>query len=232
MNSWTRLPRTNPNLWNHFRDHMIKQENDLGLKYHTFDHVISIYQYLHHINFPYSEPLDIAVLVHDSVFDSKKFKEYRSSLMYFQYLKNLPGAVMYLDDYERHDYVHHIVMSTDGHSLLEINNRIASIYPTNISIQIELNSLCSAMICGDLHQLANPITTIRNYSLILEESINLYGIDEVAFAKANISYMSKLSQNVMNNMYRNKEHGHFFKNVSDGIDLTIAMSEDIEGIYS
>lgn len=235
MNSypWTRLPETDPDLWNHVRNYMLGEETRLGLKYHNFDHVLSIYSYLHHRNIPYSMFLDIAVLIHDAVFDSSQFKEYRSSIFFFQYLKSLPGNSWFsLEEYEKHSPIHHIVMATNGHSLKECHEKVSTLWPNDPATQVSVYADMNYMIMGDLHQLTNPITAIRNYSLILEESMNLYKVDEVNFARANIKYMSQLSQTIMGNMYRNKNDGHFYKDVSDGIDLTITMSEDIEGIYA
>lgn len=78
------------------------------------------------------------------------------------------------------------------------------------------------MIRADLHQLADPALTIRNYYKILNESVDLYGIDTVTFAKNNFTFMKSLQDTVLTNY--NLDNDEFWLKVLQGIKLTVDIS--------
>lgn len=85
-----------------------------------------------------------------------------------------------------------------------------------------LNSTAYWMIRADLHQLADTTFAIKNYSKIMEESIWLYNIDVVCFARNNRVFMQSLKTIVYDNYAVDSDK--FWLDVAKGIDLTIDMS--------
>ena len=78
------------NNWSRITDHDLAKDavgaikhyaESLGLSYHNYDHVLSMYDYLEKTNEPYDEALDWAILFHDIVYDKESEKELRSARM-------------------------------------------------------------------------------------------------------------------------------------------------------
>ena len=91
------------------------------------------------------------------------------------------------------------------------------------------NSNQSAIIRADLHALTNPVQTFHNFTLIMKESIALYGIDEVTFADNSIKFMRDLYGRIEKNMETDPDHREFYKQVMRGIVSTINLSRILKG---
>jgi predicted metal-dependent HD superfamily phosphohydrolase len=176
-------------------------------EYHNWDHIVSMYQYLADTNEPYDEALDWAVLFHDIVYDEKPEKEYRSVEVFAEFVEVYEGCTP--DIWER-DRVCKLILCTVDH--------IVTQYPGS-----------SAIVRADLHGLTNRLTSFENFGKIMKESMRLYGIDEVEFAKNSEQFMSKLSDRVASNPLRDREHFNFYEDAVKGITFTIYLSRLMQG---
>lgn len=178
-----------------------------GCTYHNGWHIREMYLYLEKTNEPYDECLDWAVLFHDIVYDNQPEKEYRSADMFVKKTAfSGNGCNLTFEDRCR---VVNMIYATENH--------------------ICENSNQSAIIRADLHALADPVQTFRNYKLILDESMYLYKIDEKTFADNNIKFMSGLYDRVEKNMETDPNHREFYKDVKRGIVSTINLSRILKG---
>lgn len=177
-----------------------------GCTYHNGWHIREMYLYLEKTNEPYDEVLDWAVLFHDIVYDNQPEKEYRSAVMFSDMKEKYSGCDLNLLD---EGHVATLIMATEKHSVT---------YPGH-----------SAIIRADLHALADPVQTFRNYKLILDESMHLYKIDEKTFADNNIKFMGDLYKRVEKNMETDPNHREFYKEVKRGIVSTINLSRILKG---
>jgi len=183
-----------------------------GLEYHNMDHIVSMYDYLDKTNEPYDEALDWAVLFHDIVYDDQPKKEWRSSLEFSKSSKEYCGCSLSLYDISK---VSGLIMMTEKHCLESKN----------------LDRTYSAIIRADLHQLGDRVKAFTNYYKIMQESMNLYNVDEVAFAQANLDFMNGLYQRVGENYYKyDRDYQEFHKSVGDGVLMTINLSETLLGL--
>lgn len=176
------------------------------LRYHDWGHVVSMYQYLADTNEPYDDCLDWAVLLHDIVYDNKPEKELRSAIMFSDMKEKYAGCDLNIL-YEGH--VAALIMNTETHSV---------IYPSS-----------SAIIRADLHGLTNRVTAYLNFGKIMQESMTLYGIDEIEFAENSEKFMTALLDRVSKNVTRDPDHRDFYFKVGDGIMLTIKLAQLIQG---
>lgn len=183
--------------------------------YHNGWHVLKMYNYLAETNEPYDECLDWAVLFHDIVYDNQPEKEYRSAVMFSDMKAKYSGCNLSLLD---EGHVAGLIMATKDH--------IVS-YPSY-----------SPIIRADLHALTNPLDTFYNFQSIMEESMNLYKIDEVTFADNNIRFMGGnplggddrgLYGRVEKNMEKDPDHREFYKDVKRGIVSTINLARILKG---
>ena len=177
-----------------------------GCAYHNFTHITRMYEYLDSVKQPYSKALDWAVLFHDVVYDEKPDKELRSAELWYNLTKDD------LEFQDIRDEVFDLIMATKDHSSAST-----------------AEPLKSAIIRADLHALTNPVDVVYNYMSIMEESIELYDIDEIAFAENNIKFMTGLLDRVDKNIEIDPEHREFYKDVKRGIVSTINMSLIIKG---
>lgn len=177
----------------------------LGLRYHNYLHVATMYEYLHNTQEPYDEALDWAVLFHDIVYDKEPEKEKRSAVM-LEFNGRIPKYGLDEDVINR-GYA--MIMATADH--------------------IVSSPELSAIVRADLHGLADPITTIRNFANIMEESCNLYSIEPKEYAAASINFMTGLRERVSKNVTLDEKHSEFYKSVLNGIDLTIKFAKVITG---
>jgi hypothetical protein len=81
------------------------------------------------------------------------------------------------------------------------------------------------MIRADLHQLADPKKSIKNYSLIADESMKLYNINFVTFSSNNLNYMKQLKASVFDNY--SVDLDPFWLSVAKGIDITMDLSSSV-----
>lgn len=177
------------------------------LAYHNWDHVQSMYQYLANTNEPYDEALDWAVLFHDIVYDEKPEKELRSVKVFADMVERYEGCTP--DIWER-DRVCKLILCTIDH--------IVTQYPKS-----------SAIVRADLHGLANGLTSFQNFGKIMQESMSLYGIDEVEFSKNSEQFMTALLHRVSGNVSIDPDHTVFYFMVSEGIFTTIKLAQLIQG---
>lgn len=184
---------------------------DDKLKYHNKQHVercLAViskiidfnYEFLHE-NFT-KEELQWAIIFHDWTYDSKGSNEFRSAQYAVLALKYMIG----LENISP-EKVHTMIMSTTSHSLTD--------WP----------DYCKTIIKADLFDLTDAYRTIQNWEKIREESILLYGIDNKEFAKNNIRFMNGLNETMLNNFNYSKDY--FWKDVSEGIKLTIKLSKHL-----
>lgn len=178
------------------------------LTYHNWDHVESMYQYLADTNEPYDEALDWAVLFHDIVYDEKPEKELRSMKVFVDMVERYEGCTPDMWEQAR---VCHLIMHTINHTVH--SDQFGS----------------SAIIRADLHGLTNRLTAFKNFGKIMEESMSLYGIDEVEFAKNTERFMTALLHRVSNNVSVDPTHDTFYFMVCEGIFTTIKLAQIIQG---
>ena len=177
---------------------------ELGLSYHNFDHVVSMYQNLADTNEPYDVALDWAVLFHVIVYDKDDGKEKRSAAM-FDFNARIPK-------YEIDPIIiapaTRMIMATAYHIVVEHG--------------------VSAIVRADLHALANPVTTIQNFLKIMDESCALYKITPSNFAKNSESFMDALYERVLGNITSDPSHEEFYQKVLGGIRTTITLAKMIQ----
>ena len=177
------------------------------LAYHNWDHVKSMYQYLADTNEQYDEALDWAVLFHDIVYDEKPEKEYRSMKVFADMVERYEGCTP--DIWER-DRVCKLILCTVDH--------IATQYPKS-----------SAIVRADLHGLTKSLTSIENFVKIMKESMSLYNIDEVEFAKNSEKFMNELFYRQHRNADHDVEHAQFYHDACNGIMITIQLAQMLQG---
>ena len=175
-------------------------------KYHNSWHVYKMYEYLHNTDEPYDECLDWAVLFHDIVYDDKPEKEYRSAVKFSDMKAKYSGCNLNLLD---EGHVAALILATEKHYVT---------YPSY-----------SAIVRADLHALTSPLDTYYNFQSIMDESMNLYRINEVTFADNNIKFMSELYKRIDMNMDLDSTHREFYKDVKRGIVSTINLSRILKG---
>lgn len=174
--------------------------------YHNWDHILAMFDYLEKNDYPYDIALDAAILYHDIVYDNQPDKEIRSSLLFLDYCEMYPDRFAIIHQ----NTAHLLIMDTIDHN-----------------IKHGSDELSRAIIRADLHALADGEQTFLNYHKIMNESIQLYGIDRKTFAKNNIEFMIGLRERCARNMVTDSEHSVFWTMVGLGIDETIAMSKMI-----
>lgn len=190
------------------RSIIYKNSYGRDLKYHNFDHVISMYQYLGSTNEPYDEALDWAILFHDIVYDEKAEKELRSRIVFTDMIGRYEGCT---PDIWKLNRVCNLIMCTVDHVVVP-----------------ELKG-SSAIIRADLHRLTKRLTAFEDFGKIMKESMALYNIDEVEFAKNSEQFMSKLSDRVASNPLRDRGYFNFYEDVVKGITFTIYLSRLMQG---
>lgn len=200
-------------MWSQIKDKSILADiadariycNELsGCHYHNIAHVNSMYQYLEDTNEPYDAALDWAILFHDIIYDNQPEKEKRSADFFLGKVEKPVGCYLLPWEQER---VHSLIMCTADHI----------VRPGTVG--------SSAIIRADLHGLSNTISAFNNFTLILKESIELYGIDEKSFAENSIQFMLGLRERVVMNMdYDDEIHKNFYQKVKNGISTTIDLS--------
>ena len=175
--------------------------------YHNGWHVLKMYNYLDETNEPYDECLDWAVLFHDIVYDNQPEKELRSAGKFVEMSKQYSGAETL--DFFAMTRVCGMIHATTDH-FCHVKD-------------------VSAIIRADLHALTNPLDTFYNFQSIMDESMNLYKIDEVTFADNNIKFMGGLYDRVQKNMETDPDHREFYKDVKRGIVSTINLARILKG---
>lgn len=178
---------------------------DLGLTYHNYSHVQSMYDYLERTDEPYDEALDWAVLFHDIVYDKEPEKELRSAQM----LKFNGSIPKYGVDREVQGRAALMIMATTDHVVSSPD--------------------LSAIVRADLHGLADVNSAIRNFANIMEESCNLYSVNRKEFVEQNVLFMRGLRDRVQQNVTLDSKHEEFYKKVLSGIDVSIRLAEMLKG---
>lgn len=186
---------------------LIELNGLFGCAYHNLEHVESMYQYLADTNEPYDEALDWAILFHDIVYDEKPEKEYRSMKTFAEMVERFDGCTP--DIWER-DRVCKLIMYTHDHVVTQ--------YPGS-----------SAIVRADLHGLTNQLTAFQNFGKIMSESMKLYNIDMVTFAKNSEDFMSNLLFRVAGNMSVDPDHRNFYAEVCRGMAFTTQLAQLIQG---
>jgi predicted metal-dependent HD superfamily phosphohydrolase len=202
------------NKWSRITDHDLAKDavgaikhytESLGLSYHNYSHVQSMYDYLERTDEPYDEALDWAVLFHDIVYDKEPEKEKRSAIM-LTFNGSIPK---YGVDREVQGRAVLMIMATTDHVVSSPD--------------------LSAIVRADLHGLADVNSAIRNFANIMEESCNLYSIDPEVFASQSAVFMQGLRERVQMNVERDPKHREFYKSVLNGIDLSVALANLVKG---
>lgn len=175
-------------------------------KYHNWDHILAMFDYLETNNYPYDINLDAAILYHDSVYDSQPDREIRSSELLMGYAKMYPARFSEINT----DKTHLLIFDTIEHRIGYGSDEISR-----------------AIIRADLHALADGEQSFLNYHKIMNESIQLYEIDRSTFAKNNIEFMMGLRERCCKNLVTDCDYDTFWTKVIQGIDDTISMSKMI-----
>lgn len=164
--------------------------------YHNWGHILDCYDYLEENQIVYDEDLDWAVMHHDIVYDHKPEKEKRSAELMLNWYPNRVRAA-------------EIIMSTVDHKI-----------STDTPWQEQ------EMIKADLHQLGDLVQSTRNYTKIMDESLHLYKITPLEFAKANSTFMMNLQSTVFNN-YDVEGDTVYWDAVAKGVEHTISISQSL-----
>lgn len=202
---WSKIQRTE------LASYAIEQitENAVrGCTYHNLLHVDQMYEYLESTNEPYDEALDWAVLFHDVVYDAFPEKELRSARRFFDMQQMYRGCKL---DMNGVDCVKLLILKTKEHLVMPES----------------LLQKGTAIIRADLHALTSKTETAHNFVRIMDESLNLYDCSVEQFAQANAEFMRGLKLRVQQNVETcsRKEDAEFFKEVVQGIDLTLKLAE-------
>lgn len=203
---WSKIIGFDPLAIIRIKSIILLESERLQLKYHTWFHVLDIYEWLYQNSIPYDEALDWAVIGHDLIYDAEPDKEIRSADYLFDLMK-----IENRFSKESMSRVYDIICSTKDHLVL-IDEPLSSI-----------------MIRGDLHQLTDPGKTISNFVAINQELQNLYpGLDRHVISKHGLLFMEDLKKRIIENILeRDPEHEEFYWNVIKGIDQTINMHKSI-----
>ena len=118
--------------------------------------------------------------------------------------KEARSAGFLISEYPRRIGASEAIMATIDHS---IKNR---------------SEISRWMIRADLHQLADKKLAVNNYSKIMNESISIYKIDVITFAKNNLLFMQFLRKTILENYTLDVDD--FWLKVLEGIELTIDIS--------
>lgn len=86
---WTKL--SGDAFWNHVA---VKYNQPTYRPYHNMEHVVQMYRYASRLGIEYDIDLDVAILVHDMVYDEKGNNEIRSSYEFMNMMKNVVGKTM------------------------------------------------------------------------------------------------------------------------------------------
>lgn len=202
--SWSQIQKTT--LAREVIDIMVEESEELGLTYHNLNHIKAMYKYLADNQEDYDEALDWAILFHDSVYDNQPDKELRSAQLFKDLANTYEGCVLGQQGKER---VVELIMSTVDH--------------------VVTKPAMSPIVRADLSALVDPLQTLRNYMLIMEESQNLYRVTEYDFAVANAKYMQKLRNSVNLNWSKDGQYAKFYSAVKRGINQTINISKMLQG---
>lgn len=197
---WTRIKDTE--LFEAARHEIALNTLKHKLHYHTIEHVQAMYQYLELSDEPYDELLDWAVLFHDLVYDNKPNKELRSGIRFLELSMSNSGCSLV---YEQKVAVVRMILDTETHE-----------------------NVWSPLVRADLHQLADPLHTFRNFNSIMLESINLYGVPERVFATNSEQYMRGLS-NRLNKAFEGGKPSRLWGNILKGVESTIQLARIIQG---
>lgn len=201
---WSRIQRTE------LASYAIEQitENAMqGCTYHNLLHVDQMYEYLEAADEPYDEALDWAVLFHDAVYDAFPDKELRSARRFFEMRQLYRGCNLDINGIDR---VQLLILETKKHLVTKESYLKGS----------------SVIIRADLHALTSKTETIHNFVRIMDESLNLYDCSVEQFAQANADFMQGLKLRIQQNIETcsRKEDAEFFKEVVQGIDLTLKLA--------
>lgn len=176
-----------------------------GCHYHNNNHIQEMYDYLESTQEPYDEALDWAVMFHDVVYDNKPEKEERSADLFKEMSAKIHGCTL-SDLDKKKAYI--LILNTRDHVVCDLEGS-------------------SAIIRADLHAFADKVSTVNNYTKIMNESIKLYDCSIEDFAKANIDFMDDLYYRVIGNKNLDPQHEKFYDNVCQGILLTRDLSKAI-----
>lgn len=199
--TWTRINHTD--LFASRAIHKMEKNKKEGCVYHNFFHIKNMYQYLHETSEPYDRNLDWAILFHDVIYDSDKYKEDRSAEFFVNNCS---------------------MLRTDK---LDIVTVVDLILETKQHVVNPGLKGSSAIIRADLSGLSNSVSVFNNYNLILQESMLLYNIDEKMFAINSEEFMLKLLLTILANKDIDKKHSAFWASVEKGILNTIKLSKII-----
>lgn len=178
------------------------------LHYHNINHIYEMYKYLEETQEPYATSLDWAVLFHDIIYDEFPDKELRSAEKLSEMWRKSDNKDL---------------------SISELDDACNLIAHTKDHI-VRFTRPSSAIIRADLHALTDPVKVFRNFGLIMNESIELYGISELEFCKANEDFMVPLHGRMEHNKRLDSGHANFYEEVQNGIISTITFSKIIRGI--
>ena len=199
-NTWSKIQYTEL-----FGEAFIKITDNHKCEYHNHNHVDSMYEYLQTANVPYDANLDWAVVFHDLVYDELPRKEQRSAMAFYDMANRYRGFQGTEVDKIEVGILIGLTVTHEVHSFLT---------PTQ-----------KAIIHADLHELTDPVKTTRNFVKIMDESMALYGVSQKEFAKANVEFLTGLRERMFKNISVDKDNESFYKEVIDGIDLTIRLAK-------
>jgi hypothetical protein len=180
----------------------ILHTSDDRRSYHNWTHIERNFHHAKNtFNFAYDPALDLANLFHDVVYDERPDKEIRSTVMFSEiYHAMAPNY----DEGINGEVIDHIV-STINHK----NTRNDE-----------------SMILLDLADLGNDQQCQINHGLIIQESMNLYGIDDVSCAHGGSTFMHGLVRTARDNK-KLSDNPDFWDKIIAGINQTIHLNEGI-----
>lgn len=185
---WTKLENTN--FWNSV---WMKYSEPAGRTYHNIGHVAAMYNYAQKLKIPYSVELDVAILIHDMVYDKGEHKEIRSG---YEFVKMVNQSQKFGGGKELPEYFYINATKADVGEILDlVNTTIAHIPITDAN---------NDLILLDLYGFATDSREM-NYKLIFDECLNLYG--NINHQELNINIMTNLTRigfNISTYLEKNK----------------------------
>lgn len=107
-NTWSRIPTALKT--------KIKQHYDTNnLSYHNWSHVERLYSWAEYWSVPYSPALDLAIAMHDAVYDTNGFNELRSAKLIRPLIDSFKGCVGLFSDATVCNDAYKLVMATANH---------------------------------------------------------------------------------------------------------------------
>lgn len=212
---WTRLNKTT--FWNSVS---FKYSEPWGRDYHNIAHIIKMYNYAQKLKIPYDVNLDVAILIHDMIYDENPNKEVRTTYEFIQMLNKANGLGKVIKEV---DYIEHIKI--EPYKIIDMVHSTINHSPsTAIKAGVPLD-----LMLLDLYGLSQN-TKFNDYNLIYDECVKLYKNAKPEEIKYNMKEnMRRILGNIMvyvsENENENDKHVQNFVEIGNGIQEILTNVE-------